>query len=176
MAPNRVIGASPQESVSRAQGGPACDGVARRQVYLHAGQMFASAEPTSVVTILGSCVAVCLFDPVAKVGGINHYLLPLAVRRERSPRFGSVAVALLLDEVLGRGARRGNLRAKVFGGAGVLDGLRGNGRHLGHDNVDFALRALEAAAVPVVESDVGGKRGRKVIFQVDDGSAWVRTL
>ncbi len=176
MPSDRVIGAIPEESELPPRGGPASDGVARRQVYLHAGQLFASTEPTSVVTILGSCVAVCLFDPVAKVGGINHYLLPLAVQRERSPRFGSVAVALLLEEVLGYGAQRGSVRAKVFGGAGVMDGFRGNGRHLGRDNVDFALRALEAAAIPVVESDVGGSRGRKVIFQVDDGSAWVRTL
>ncbi len=176
MPPERVIGACPQAAEARAASVPGGDGVARRQVYLQAGQVFASAEPASVVTILGSCVAVCLFDPAAGVGGMNHYLLPLAVERERSARFGNVALARLLDEVLERGARRGNLRAKVFGGAGVLDGFQRSGRSLGHDNVDLALRTMEAEGIPVVDGDVGGRRGRKLVFHVDDGSAWVRTL
>lgn len=176
MPPKRVIGACPRTAEPCAASVPGDDGVPRRQVYLQAGQVFASAEPTSVVTILGSCVAVCLFDPVVGVGGMNHYLLPLAVERERSARFGNVALALLLQEVLDRGARKGSLRAKVFGGAGILDGFQRNGRHLGHENVDLALRGMEAEGIPVVERDVGGRRGRKVVFQVDDGSAWVRTL
>lgn len=176
MPPPRVIGARPRAAEPRGSSAPGEDGVERRRVYLQAGQVFASAEPASVVTILGSCVAVCLFDPVARVGGMNHYLLPLSVERERSARFGNVALALLLDEVLARGARKGNLRAKVFGGAGVLDGFQRSGRSLGHDNVELALRTLEREGIPVVDGDVGGRKGRKVIFQVDDGSAWMRTL
>jgi len=174
--PKRVIGTRPQATEPPAASVPGDDGVARRQVYLQAGQVFASAEPASVVTILGSCVAVFLFDSVARMGGMNHYLLPLAVERERSARFGNVALALLLDEVLDRGARKGNLRAKVFGGAGVLDDFQRNGGHLGQDNVEIALRTLEAEGIPVMDSDVGGRRGRKVVFRVDNGSAWVRTL
>jgi chemotaxis protein CheD len=172
--PERVVGAR-----RRAVDGPPCvpggDGVDRRRVYLQAGQVFASAEPASVVTVLGSCVAVCVFDVVAKVGGMNHYLLPLAVERERSARFGNVALEILLGGVLERGARKGSLQAKVFGGAGVL-GIEQSGRSLGRENVALALRILEAEGIPIVDGDVGGQRGRKVVFQVDDGSAWVRTL
>ena len=173
MLPERVIGthgrtAEPREAAD--------EGVARRTVHLLPGRVFASAEPISVVTILGSCVAVCLFDPAAKVGGMNHYLLPLSVQRERSPRFGNVALALLLDQVLERGARKGSLRAKVFGGAGVLDGFQQGGRSLGRDNVELALRTLEAEGIPVLDGDVGGRRGRRLVFHVDDGSAWVKPL
>jgi len=110
------------------------------------------------------------------VGGMNHYLLPLPVQRERSPRFGNVAIAELLRAVLDRGARRDRLQAKVFGGACVIEVFRGSGRHLGEDNVQLALRTLEAERIPVADHDVGGTRGRKVIFHADDGSAWVRCL
>lgn len=175
----------PPPDASRARAGaadshdrraPGDDGVGRLRVYLQVGQFFASAEPASVVTVLGSCVAVCLFDSLARVGGMNHYLLPLAVERERSARFGNVALEILLSQVLERGARKGNLRAKVFGGAGVLGGFQRSGRSLGRENVSLALRILEAEGIPIVDGDVGGQRGRKVVFQVDDGSAWVRTL
>ncbi|BDG09111.1 chemotaxis protein CheD [Anaeromyxobacter paludicola] len=148
----------------------------RRPVYLQAGQVVASGEPAAISTIVGSCVAVCLFDPVAGVGGMNHYLLPLPVQRERSARFGNVAIPELVAAVMGRGARRDRLAAKVFGGACVIDVFRGSGRHLGQDNVELALRTLEAEGIPVLERDVGGSRGRKVIFHSDDGAAWVRSL
>lgn len=146
----------------------------RASVYLHAGQLYASAKPASVVTVLGSCVAVCLFDPRARVGGMNHYLLPLEPTREGSTRFGNVALRKLLDEVLALGARRGELRAKVFGGASVVRVLEG--RTLGADNSELAFRLLRDAEIPVVEQDVGGRGGRKLVFHTDDGSAWVRHL
>jgi chemotaxis protein CheD len=174
--PERVVGAHGGSEEPRAAGAPADDRVVRRTVHLQPGQVFAAAEPAAVVTILGSCVAVCLFDPVARVGGMNHYLLPLSVRRERSARFGNVALALLLEQVLGLGGRKGNLRAKVFGGAGVLDGFQRTGRSLGHGNVELALRTLEAEDIPVLDGDVGGRRGRRLVFHVDDGSAWVKAL
>jgi len=143
-------------------------------VYLHAGQVFASAQPTSVVTVLGSCVAVCLFDREIGVGGVNHYLLPLETSRERSTRFGNVAIRELLDQVLARGARRASLQAKVFGGASVVRALMG--RSLGSENAELAARLLREAGLPILEQDVGGLKGRKLVFHTDDGSAWVRHL
>lgn len=148
----------------------------RTQIYLQAGQVVASAEPAAITTIVGSCVAVCLFDPEAGVGGMNHYLLPIPVQREWSPRFGNVALVELLRAVLERGARRERLQAKVFGGACVIEAFRGSARALGDENVQLALRTLAAEAIPVASRDVGGTRGRKVIFHSDDGSAWVRSL
>src|SRR5260370_577160 len=84
----------------------------RSSVYLHPGQMFASTEPCVVTTILGSCVAICLWDPSTGVGGANHYLLPYQVREgQSSARFGNVAVRGLIEKVLALGAVTRNLQA-----------------------------------------------------------------
>lgn len=147
----------------------------RKQVYLHAGDLFVASEPTAIVTILGSCVSVCLWDPVARVGGLNHYLLPLHVERERSARFGSVAIPRLVEEVVRAGADPGRLQAKAFGGASVIGAFSG-GRRLGDDNGRLALESLAVMGIPVVEQDLGGTKGRKLVFHSDDGAAWIRLL
>ncbi len=147
----------------------------RAQVFLHAGGIAVASSPTAITTVLGSCVSVCLYDADAGVGGMNHFLLPLPVERDRSPRFGAVAMPALVDAVVRAGASRDALVAKVFGGASVLGPVRPS-RHLGEENVDLALAQLEAARIPIVDRDVGGSRGRKVVFLVDEGTAWVRQL
>jgi chemotaxis protein CheD len=168
------VTARPWIAASELPVGPGKEAARRPSVYLQAGEVFASAEPASVVTVLGSCVAVCLFDREVGVGGMNHYLLPLETSRERSARFGNIAIYELLDLVLARGARRASLQAKVFGGASVLRALVG--RSLGSDNAELALRLLKEADVPILEQDLGGQKGRKLVFHTDDGSAWVRHL
>jgi chemotaxis protein CheD len=147
----------------------------RPQVYLHGGQLVATATPTAVTTVLGSCVAVCLFDPVSRVGGVNHFLLPHHVERERSARFGNVAVPELVRAVVRAGASQEALVAKVFGGASVIAGMS-RGRRLGEENAALALHLLEEARIPVLDHDVGGTRGRKLVFVTDEGTAWVRLL
>ena len=162
-----------------AAGAATCSGTpdagGRSQAYLHAGQLAIATEPTAITTVLGSCVAVCLCDPVNRIGGMNHFLLPLHVERERSPRFGNVAVPQLVEAVLRAGATRGALVAKVFGGASVIGAFR-TSRNLGEENWRLALRLLEQARIPVLDKDVGGQKGRKLIFHADDGTAWVRQL
>ncbi len=147
----------------------------RKQVYLHAGDVAVARRPTAIVTILGSCVSVCLWDPDAGVGGLNHYLLPFHVEREKSSRFGSVAIPRLVEEVVGAGADPRRLKAKVFGGASVI-GAFSNGKRLGDDNARLALESLAAMGIPVIEHDVGGTKGRKLVFHSDDGAAWIRLL
>jgi chemotaxis protein CheD len=147
----------------------------REHVYLHAGHLVIASRPTAITTVLGSCVAVCLHDPISKIGGMNHFLLPLHVDRDHSPRFGTVAVPQLVDAVVRAGASRSALVAKVFGGASVI-GVLARGRRLGEENALLALRLLEEARIPVLDKDVGGSRGRKVVFFVDEGTAWVRQL
>ena len=148
----------------------------RVHVYLHAGQLHAASVPTAITTVLGSCVSVCLYDPATKVGGMNHFLLPLHVEREASPRFGTIAVPALVEAVVRAGATRGGLVAKVFGGASVIGALGKTGRRLGDENAALAMRLLEEARIPVLDRDVGGERGRKLVFMVDEGTAWVRQL
>jgi chemotaxis protein CheD len=147
----------------------------RKQAYLHAGELLVATEPTAVVTILGSCVSVCLWDPESRIGGMNHYLLPFHVEREQSARFGSVAIPRLVEKVMAAGADPRRLHAKVFGGASVI-GAFSHGRRLGDDNARLALESLQALGIPVIEQDVGGLKGRKLVFHSDDGSAWIRLL
>ncbi|MGB8931474.1 MAG: chemotaxis protein CheD [Anaeromyxobacteraceae bacterium] len=168
MAPLPV--GTPHSPASNAPG----DG-GRKQTYLHAGDLIVAAEPTAFVTILGSCVSVCLWDPDAGIGGLNHYLLPFHVEREQSQRFGSVAIPRLVERVLAAGADPRRLHAKVFGGASVI-GAFSHGRRLGDDNARLALESLQDLGIPVVEHDVGGTKGRKLIFHSDDGAAWIRLL
>jgi len=146
----------------------------RPSFYLHPGRIHASAEPVAVTTILGSCVAVCLWDPTTKIGGINHFVLPQHVSNgESSPRFGNIAMEWLVEQLTSRGCRVRNLTAKVFGGASVLSNMA---RNIGQDNVTLALAHLAELGITVVAQDVGGKRGRKLVFHTDDGNAWVQEL
>jgi len=149
----------------------------RAKYYLHPGQLFVSKENHEVTTILGSCVAVCLWDASAKIGGINHYLLPSFVGDGvASPRFGDISIRELLSTLLASGCDRRRFQAKLFGGACVLEAFRARKNHLGSQNVRTARQLLAAEAIPVVGEDVGGDRGRKLIFTTADGSAWVKEL
>jgi chemotaxis protein CheD len=140
--------------------------------YLHPGNVFASTEPALISTVLGSCVAVCLWDSVTKVGGMNHFLLP----RGRGARYGSDAMSQLLDEILQRGASTSRLAAKVFGGASVLAGFTGPRRAIGEQNVELAMQFLEGLAIPVRGEQTGGTRGRKLLFHTGMGQAYVKEL
>lgn len=148
---------------------------AQRSHYLHPGHLFASAEPWVVTTILNTCVSICLSDGVMKVGGLNHYLLPYPTTQdEQDSRFGVVAFARLRERVLALGAAPKRLLAKVFGGACVLpSSAKGD---LGAKNVALARKLLGEAGIPVVAEDVGGVRARKLIYELDTATAWVRYI
>jgi len=149
--------------------------------FLHAGQVFVSAEGASVVLILGSCVAVCIWDPANGIGGATHYLLPTwDGKGVQSPRYGDVAVSVLLQKLLEAGADRRQLRAKVFGGGCLFDSLRDPNshkeQHLGSRNVDVALEMLMKAKVPVISTEVGADRGQRIVFRTGSGEALAKTL
>jgi len=136
-----------------------------------------TVEPRTLSTILGSSVAVCLWDPVVGAGGMNHYLSPGPSRPEAaSSRFGDVAVPHLVEGLVGLGAWRQRLEAQVFGGARMppltADGLL----HVGTRNVDLALELLRDEGIVIVGGDVGGRQGRRVLFDTASGRAWVRAL
>ena len=152
-------------------------GEGRRSVYLLPGHLVAGAEPCDVTTILGSCVAVCLFDLQGRAGGVNHFLLPHnPASQARSARFGSVAIRELIDAVRAHGCRPADLRAHVFGGAGVVAGLADAWRPVGRQNVELAERMLADEGIPVMERDLGGTRGRRLHFRTDDGAAHVTLI
>lgn len=153
------------------------DAPPRSGVHLHPGHLHASATTCTIATILGSCVSVCLYDRVRGIGGANHFLLPYPVSGEQaSPRFGLAAVRGLIDRLVGLGSSPSNLEAKLFGGAAVVPALRARPGHLGLQNVEVAREILDAHGIPVRAEDVGGERGRKLVFRTHDGAAWVRLL
>ena len=148
---------------------------ARATHYLQPGFLHI-AEDTTISTILGSCVAVCVWDAARRVGGMNHFLLPRGTMTAGSEgRFGETAVPRLIDELLQAGTRRGSLQAKIFGGS-CITAAPDRHDHLGLKNVNVALEILDRAGIAVVATDVGGARGRKLLFHTGEGTALVRYL
>jgi chemotaxis protein CheD len=133
---------------------------------MHAGQLIVTAEPLQITTILGSCVAVCVWDPETRVGGMNHFMRPYdAGPKAASPRYAKYATATLLVDVAAAGANLARLQAKIFGGACILDAFRGAGRDLGAQNIAAAREMLAG----------GGVSGRKLVFHTDTGATIVTT-
>ena len=137
-------------------------------------------QPIALVTLLGSCVAACMYDPALGVGGMNHFMLPdaepasMAAKSDGSARYGAHAMELLINDLLKRGARRARLQAKVFGGGNVLRGFTSD--PIGTRNARFVLDYLGAENIPVVAQDLGDIHPRKVCFFVQTGRALVRHL
>ncbi|MGH7677993.1 MAG: chemotaxis protein CheD [Gemmatimonadaceae bacterium] len=146
------------------------------QVYLHPGQTYVTTDASAITTILGSCVAVCLFDARAKIGGINHFLLP---DQSSDPatlaRYGPSATQLLLDQMIALGARAETMTARLVGGANVLSAFRVN-PPLGERNALSAEEVLTAAGVLVSSRDVGGTNGRKLVFLPCEGTTFVKLI
>lgn len=146
-------------------------------VYLFPGHIYTSAEPAIVSTILGSCVAVCLWDRDAGVAGINHFLLPAnPARGAGDARYGNTAMARLLEMMVERGASAYRLLAKIVGGASVLDSFSPTRRSIGEQNVEVARQFLKQADIRVAGDQTGGRHGRKLLFHTGNGSAYVKEI
>jgi len=144
--------------------------------YLQPGQLHVALVPTVITTIIGSCVAVCLWDTRAHIGGMNHFMLPqLAGGAVQSPRFGNVAMKELLDRMVAGGARLPYLRARVFGGSCMFEQMK-SAQHLGQKNINLALDFLSLRGIDIVQTDVGGDRGRKLRFHTDEGDVCLNLI
>jgi chemotaxis receptor (MCP) glutamine deamidase CheD len=147
-----------------------------KEVTLYIGGVHACAEPTVIKTLLGSCIAVCLWDPVTRVGGMNHFMLPQGEGRgDDLTRFGVHAMDCLISATMKVGADRRRLQAKLFGGAHVLDIAVSEGG-VPQRNVDFIRAFLEREGFPVLSADVGGHQPRYVHFHTDSGRARVKRV
>jgi len=148
--------------------------------FLHAGQVHVSQSPQSIVMILGSCAAVCIWDPVNAIGGATHFLLPVwDGRGVPSPRYGNVAISALMQKLTEAGAHKQQLRAKVFGGGCLFDSMRGQNpirEHLGKRNVQIALEILAKEHIPVASVEAGLDKGQRVVFHPNTGASSVKTL
>jgi chemotaxis protein CheD len=136
------------------------------------GEYFVHHEDLLIMTTLGSCIAACLWDSSAKIGGMNHFMLPEG--NEDSGRYGSYAMELLINEMLRRGASRINLEAKVFGGGQVVSGL--HTLSVGERNTTFVINYLKTERIPILSKDVLDIYPRKVCFLPASGKAMVKRL
>lgn len=137
--------------------------------FLFPGTLFAESPGHQISTVLGSCVAVCLWDHVARKGGMNHYMLPLWNGEGlATPKYGNIAMEKLFNKVLSIGCCREHLVAKVFGGANVT----GSGLEvfmIGDRNITLAFQMLEELGIAVAANDIGGQVGRKIIMNTETG-------
>lgn len=143
------------------------------------GEYFATKERKLIVTVLGSCVSVCLRDPIAGVGGMNHFLLPMDERGTpdlvaASARYGVYAMEILINHLMKLGAKKENLQAKVFGGANVLPGMPNS--KVGTKNSEFVRLYLSKEHIEIYSSDLQGVQPRKVFFFTDSGKVLIKKL
>jgi len=147
-------------------------------VSIHIGEYHASKMGVIIETLLGSCVAVCLFDPVERIGGMNHILLPGKAdfnHFDAAARYGVNAMELLINRILNLGGSRHMLKAKVFGGAHVVASISlANG--VGRRNADFVLRFLEVENIPLLSQDLGGQDPRRIYFRTDTGEVLLKRI
>ena len=139
----------------------------KKAINIHIGDLYVTREPTQIQTVLGSCVAVCMYDLQAQVGGMNHILLPGSRARERdddeSARYGITAMEQLINELMKMGANRYRLRAKAFGGAHLLSSVPLD-KGVGKKNIRVVTHFLEMEKIPLVSSDFGGFDTRIIHF------------
>jgi chemotaxis protein CheD len=147
-----------------------------KRIYLHAGMTYTSREPASLSFIVGSCVAVCVYDHRLSIGGATHYLLPNSEGR-LSTRSGEVAILLLLHELRQAGSQDADLRAGIYGGARLLTGSQpGSAPQVGERNVQLALETLSRESIAIARIESGGNLGRKVTMRTDTGEITFRII
>ena len=144
-------------------------------VFLMPGTLHCAAVSTQITTILGSCVAVCLWDEVRHLGGMNYFVLPRRRHNATGARFGDVAIGWLVSGMMRLGCRPETMRAKVFGGANVLPYCI-QGPSIGAQNIDTALDHLDHLDIPVAAGQTGGQTGLWIRLQTETGEVLVRKL
>jgi len=136
---------------------------------LYPADIFVGSKPCIVTTVLGSCISVCLYDPVLNQGSINHYILPHWNGHDLATmKYGNMAIIRILEELLLLNSKYENVVAKVFGGAEVLLKTP-TSFHIGKRNAQIAFEILKEFKIPVLFSDVGGNKGRKISFNTFTG-------
>lgn len=134
------------------------------------GEFMVSGDPAmQLSTILGSCVAVCLHDPVCKIGGMNHFLLPFGQEEgtNRPVRYGVFAMEMLINALMKEGAKKNRLQAKLFGGARISADLR----DIGQSNAAFARSFLATENIECLAESLGGTNARRLLYQPATGNA-----
>ncbi|AOT06726.1 chemoreceptor glutamine deamidase CheD [Pseudoalteromonas luteoviolacea] len=145
------------------------------------GEFYVSKNDELISTVLGSCIAACVYDEKLGIGGMNHFMLPGAQKMKDvtnvhsddfNCRYGNWAMEFLINEVLKNGASRANLKVKLFGGGKIISAMT----DIGVGNIRFAQAYVEEENLELVSHDVGGPWPRKVVFHPQSGTAKVKKL
>ncbi|QKV19605.1 chemotaxis protein CheD [Oricola thermophila] len=144
--------------------------IARKIPVVQGDYAVSDVDGTIMSTVLGSCVAACIFDPEARVGGMNHFLLPGNPDRDgsdQSRRYGVYLMEMLLNALYQKGAERSRLRVKLFGGARVIESTS----DAGAKNAEFAENFIRNEGLALVSTSLGGFQGRRIEFEPTTGKA-----
>ncbi|MDY6851350.1 MAG: response regulator [Thermodesulfobacteriota bacterium] len=145
------------------------------RVFLLPGEYIISKKPHEVTTLLGSCVAVCLYSNKGKFGGVNHFMLPVSATGERHAKYGDFATKTIVQFLeRGTGTLRG-AEAMIFGGANVVGAIR-SATNIGEKNIEIARRLLGDYKIPIVKEYVGGETGLKLKYQTWDNQVFYRPI
>ena len=147
------------------------------RIRIDIGGLHVGKEPQILDTVLGSCIAACLYDPVAGVGGMNHFMLPEGIDpgNPTSTRYGVNAMELLIGELMKLGGERKRFQAKIFGGGHVLN-IRESLDGVPQRNIDFTRQFLAAEQISIVKEDVGGYHPRRILFYTHTGRVFMKRL
>ena len=147
---------------------------AGKVVHVTQGNFHVSDDPEVILsTVLGSCVAACLFDPVRRIGGMNHFLLPgNDPNAGKNVKYGAHSMEQLINAMLRKGANRATLQVQLYGGAQVVKGLA----RIGDSNARFAEGFVREEGFRITARDLGGTHGRRVRFQPASGHAHVNAF
>lgn len=146
----------------------------KQVVKIYSGGYYTSdGKDEMIATVLGSCIACCLYDPALKIGGMNHFLLPGDGSQDQgNARFGVNAMELLINSMIKKGSFKDRMLVKIFGGANMMEGFS----RVGDKNIDFVKSFLDAEKLKVVSQDVGGTASRRLHFYPYEGRALVRKV
>jgi chemotaxis protein CheD len=148
-----------------------------RKCFVKQGMVTVSREECIITTVLGSCISVCLWDAIAGIGGMNHYMLPLWNGEGLpSPRYGNIAIPRLIEKITASGGTKSNLKAKVFGGAEMISVMKESRMKIGAQNIILAEDLLAREGVPIISIDVGGHCGRRIHFNTRTGAVMLKRL
>jgi len=157
----------------------------QREVYcvkILPGEYYYTGDREYIATTLGSCVSACVWDEKHKVGGMNHFMLPITEKEKDSvtwgsvptdaTRYGNYAMEFLINEILKHGGEKKEFKVKLFGGGKIIEGM-GN---VGQKNIDFVLQYIKTEGLRLISKDLGDIFPRKVLFNPVSGQAWVKKI
>jgi len=140
--------------------------LSEKAYHLQPGYVYFSSQDSAIRTVVGSCVAVCLWDKKLKQGGMNHFLYPSTRNpNEATPKYGNVATIALIQLMEEAGSQHRNMVAQIVGGASPNKATS----DIGMQNVTIADTILKKRGIKIISTDTGGNMGRKVIFDLQTG-------